>query len=372
MRLLLLVPVLACANPLFAQDDLLHSASRWTISPNGGSFAEEDGERILQLTGGSAALGDLLFESGTITFDVRLTPQPAFVGLRFRTRDRDGEHVYFRPHRSGFWDAIQYQPVMNGSTTWQLYQVEGFSQAVELPATQWLPVRLEVRGAWAELYVGSATEPTMRMPLEHGVTAGGLAFTAGFRDGNPDRATAGAFRRLRVRHRPPAGDAHDDGAEPSDDLIRTWTVSDPIPVDALPITAIPPVSGSARRVEAERHGVVNLNRYYAKVPGADRSAVTAQVTIDAPRAMRVPLAFDFSDDVSVFLGEDLLFSGSNGWQSRYPYYLGGLRPDALTNTVWLPLRGGSNHLTLVVSDEAFGWGFVARLGESDGLRVQVP
>lgn len=357
------------AASLSAQDNLLATAEAWTISPNGGRIADAGGEPVLQLTGGAAQLSGLTFESGTIAFEMRLTPRPAFVGLRFRAQDDASEHVYFRPHRSGFWDAIQYQPVMHSSTTWQLYQIDGFSQSVDLPPNEWIPVRLDVRGSWADLYVGQTREPTMRITLERSVISGGIAFTAGFRDGNPNRETAGAFRRLRVTPQPSGNHSRPEEPEPDDDLIRTWAISEPFAVNALPITELRP-SQATRTIRAERHGVINLNRHYSKVPDATRSAVLAAVTIDADRATRIPLALDFSDDVSVFLNGNLEFSGVNGWQSRYPYYLGGLRPDALTNTVWLDLRQGTNRLSLVVSDEAFGWGFVAELPATPGVRVR--
>jgi hypothetical protein len=41
--------------------------------------------------------------------------------------------------------------------------------------------------------------------------------------------------------------------------------------------------------------------------------------------------------------------------------MGLVRPEALRNTLWLPLERGDNRLVFVVADQAFGWGFAARL-----------
>jgi hypothetical protein len=209
----------------------------------------------------------------------------------------------------------------------------------------------------------------MRLELQRGVTKGGLAFSTSLPGGAKPGAAA-SFRRLWVEQRPATTTEAAHADAPADAFIRTWTVSHPIAVATLPITVIPTPSGQPTTVWAEPSGLVNLNRYLSKVEGAERSAVVADVEITADRAMHLPLAFDYSDDVSLFLNGKLLFSGTNAWESRYPYYLGALRPTVLTNTAWLDLVRGSNRLTLVVSDQAFGWGFIASLAPTPGLRVQ--
>ena len=75
-----------------------------------------------------------------------------------------------------------------------------------------------------------------------------------------------------------------------------------------------------------------------------------------------PVALDigYSDEVTVFLDGVPLFSGVNGWESRYPGYLGYVRLGS--DTVHLPLAVGANELVLAVTDDQrFGWGFAARL-----------
>jgi len=366
--LLLLFLSLASASVLSAQENLLASTDRWTLSP-GGAFTSEGGESVLRLTNGPAGLNDLVFENGSISFEMRLPPQRGFIGLLFRVGTQDAEHVYFRPHKSGEWDALQYQSIMNGSTTWQILSGPGFNQAVDLPADVWIPVRLDVDGTWAALFVGAMDSATMRMQLQRGVTKGGLAFSTSLPGGARPGAAA-SFRRLRVAPRPATASEAAHADAPADAFIRTWTVSQPIAAATLPITVIPTPAGASTTVWAEPSGLVNLNRYFSKVEGAERSAVVVGVEITADRAMRLPLAVDFSDDISLFLNAKLLFSGTNAWESRYPYYLGALNPAALTNTAWLDLRRGSNRLTLVVSDQTFGWGFIASLERTAGLRVK--
>ncbi|MFQ5350009.1 MAG: hypothetical protein ACE5EG_06175, partial [Thermoanaerobaculia bacterium] len=74
----------------------------------------------------------------------------------------------------------------------------------------------------------------------------------------------------------------------------------------------------------------------------------------------VPMEIGYSDEVTVFVNGVPLFSGVNGWESRYPGYLGHVRLG--NDTVHLPLGQGANELLLAVTDDQrFGWGFAARL-----------
>ncbi len=366
-----LLAILA-SSPIAAQENLLASHDRWTIAPaSGGSFERENGEFVLRLRSGNAKLDRLDFEDGTISFDLKLTHRAAFVGILFRAGERDAEHVYLRPHRSGLWDAIQYQPIMNGSSTWQLHRGEGYTGPVDLPHGQWFSVRLEIQGAHADLYVGETMVPTMQIALERGITSGGIAFTAGFRGAAPEGEIAGTFRRLIVDPWPAASGEWTREAPADDSFIRTWSVSQPFELPTLPATTLPARGDTRTVVEAEPRGLVNLSRNFARVSGAERSAVVAYVVIRATHSVQVPLDLDFSDDVSVFLNDQLLFTGTNAWESRYPFYLGTIAPDVLLNQVQLNLREGNNYLSLVVSERAFGWGFLARLERPSGVEIQV-
>ena len=82
------------------------------------------------------------------------------------------------------------------------------------------------------------------------------------------------------------------------------------------------------------------------------------------------MSFDFSDHVSVFLNGRLLFSGTNTWESRYPFYLGTIFPDNLAVTLMLNIQEGENRLTMLVSERFFGWGFAAKMVRPNGVSVR--
>ena len=68
----------------------------------------------------------------------------------------------------------------------------------------------------------------------------------------------------------------------------------------------------------------------------------------------------------VYLGDRLLYSGTNLYQSRDYRYLGTI---GLFDSVYLPLKKGRNNLWFAVSERFGGWGIIAALEDLDGLRI---
>ena len=65
---------------------------------------------------------DVSLQDGTVDFDMEVTSHRSFVYVQFRMQDDENhEEIYFRPHKSSLPDAIQYAPVWNAESTWQLY-----------------------------------------------------------------------------------------------------------------------------------------------------------------------------------------------------------------------------------------------------------
>ncbi|MFH1143381.1 MAG: hypothetical protein V1774_02415, partial [Candidatus Eisenbacteria bacterium] len=139
---------------------------------------------------GTALLRDLEFGDGVIEVDVAVDGRRSYPGIFFRAASdslpaapggspgvpANCERLYLRPHRAGLYpDAIQYAPVVNGVTGWQLYSGEGCTAGIELPADQWIHLRLEVQDSQARLFMGAATAPALEIPvLGHGNRRGRL------------------------------------------------------------------------------------------------------------------------------------------------------------------------------------------------------
>ncbi|HYU99818.1 MAG TPA: hypothetical protein VE977_13390, partial [Pyrinomonadaceae bacterium] len=91
--------------------------------------------------------------------------------------------------------------------------------------------------------------------------------------------------------------------------------------------------------------------------------VYARTNIDSDREQVKKLYLGYSDEVSVFLNGKILFRGRSAQNFRDPGFLGIVNPE--NDTVYLPLKKGSNELMLAVSELGGGWGFICRLAELD-------
>jgi hypothetical protein len=94
--------------------------------------------------------------------------------------------------------------------------------------------------------------------------------------------------------------------------------------------------------------------------------VFARTRIESDREQVKKLYIGYSDDVSVFLNGQILWRGRSAQGFRDPGFLGIV--DAENDAVYLPLKKGSNELTLAVSELGGGWGFICRFADVDGIR----
>ena len=80
-------------------------------------------------------------------------------------------------------------------------------------------------------------------------------------------------------------------------------------------------------------------------PQPGMKVVYARTTIDSDRDQVKKLYIGYSDDVSVFVNGDLVYSGINGWDSRSPAFASFV--DARWESVSLPFKAGENEVVLV-------------------------
>jgi hypothetical protein len=129
-----------------------------------------------------------------------------------------------------------------------------------------------------------------------------------------------------------------------------------------------------QEVTAEPPGFVVINRYrkgpdliptfardFSKrlEPQKGMQLVYARTTIVSGRDDVKKLNIGYSDDVSVFLNDRILYRGRSAQRFRDPGFLGIVNPE--NDAVFLPLKKGENELMLAVSELTGGWGFICRL-----------
>jgi|SRR5579871_2098557 len=368
---------LLCATPSHSRAEqtltVPPDSQRWDLQGEA-KASEYQGRKCLYLDGGAAVLKDFEMRDGVIDVDVATTAVRGFLGIMFRISagGENAEEVYLRPHKSGFPDAMQYTPVLNTGRNWQIYNGPGFTGAVDIPRGVWFHVRLQAAGAQAKLYVKDMDQAALVMnDLKSSVQKGQVALIV--------LAGTTYFSNFEVRTTP---DAPWERHFPpmATGALTKWSLSPSYYALALdlerPMTADERDAIHWQDVETEPPGFVVINRYrqspHLRVtfegdfskrlePQPGMQVVYAKTTIDAARGELKKLEIGYSDDVSVFLNGRILWRGRSAQGFRDPGFLGIMNPE--NDTVYLPLKKGSNELMLAVSELGGGWGFICRLAD---------
>ncbi len=359
-KLLIMIGVSTVCASVFAQEAFIpFDAGHWNL--DNARVSEQAGR---QAVSGLAVLKDVEFEDGVIEFDVwapdvRSTGGRAYPGVIFRMQSpQQAERLYIRPHRAGLYaDAIQYTPVFNGVAGWQLYSGGGFTNTLQFPFNTWVPVRIEVAGRQARVFVGSSGSPALVVhDLKHGLSKGAVAL---YGEGSA------FFSNFRCEHDktpelppPPPADAVPG-------TLIDWELSRGFPALLLDTEQYPDAKMLAdanwRKVSAEPSGLVDVSRSVV-FNGIEPECVLARTVIRSDgRRTAMKIDFGYSDAVSIFLNGALVFAGDSSYRLRDSAFLGIV---GYFDSVNLPLRKGRNELLLAVSEGFGGWGFMARDAEA--------
>jgi hypothetical protein len=364
------------ASPAFAQSEAVPFDGGWELKGQSVRIEHADAEDVLSVENGFAYRRDVRLQDGTIDFDVQLTRRRSFVYVMFRmASDREYEEIYLRPHKSSLPDAIQYAPVYQGASAWQLYHGPGATAAVAFEPGAWTHVRLVLRGEKAALFVGDLAKPALVVPRLARAAAPGYVALRGFAPAGSGSGPVARYANVRIHAGAAAFAFPADGpASPPDGSVRAWSVSRAFapPKDGgVPTLPGADVLGELRAVEALPGGLVELHRYVKLPdPGVRDTAAVARVRVRAARAGLVRFELGFSDVATVFLNGRPLFHGDQHYSFDNP------RQEGLIHygqaAVFLPLEKGDNDLAVLVSDVFGGWGLMGRFPDSSGLEVSVP
>jgi hypothetical protein len=374
---LALVWLLTSAAPAWSQQSLELSGYTWTGTAPDVVVEEHLGRRALRLRSGAVVLQDVTFESGVIEYDVATTGHRSFVGVAFRLREAPRvayEHFYMRPHQTGRFDATQYTPDIGGLAAWQLYPEH--NAAVDIPANEWVHVRLVVSGERMEAWVGDGQEPVLVVDdLRLARVPGAVALTSNFPEAASLDLYPTAFSNVVVTPEvaPPAPSASSPVSEgvSAPGTVTEWALSASVPGGPGHVTELDPeVLGglSWDVVPTDALGRLNIAEHRAFADGAQEGRIYARVVIHAEEPRLAPLGFGFSDRGSIFLNGRLLLTADNTYRSRSGRYLGVM--TVTNDNVYLPLEAGANELVVAVTEAFGGWGLVARIGAPEGTRVE--
>jgi hypothetical protein len=380
-RILAFVPALA-ASAAHAQSQ---AGSVWNLDYAKVADGPPPQPNHIALVAGMATRPDLRLQDGLIEFDLA-PPSERFAGVAFRMRSSANyEIVYFRPSDDGTrWAAMQYQPVFDGETTWQLYHGAGYEGPV--PASlggKDLHVRILLSGSRADVLLGDDTVPAMRVPrLLPASGEGDVGFWVAPGVHATPRPTV--LHNLRVDRTAALTLAPAPMPASDPTQLNAWLLSARMPSDSIfPPATLPDFvmrgTGKWMNATAEPGGLINLNRHLGNAAGAQKTNVFggagwgiayARVRIVSDREQTRRLSFSYSDGIGVYVDAKRVFVGRNDSDSRYAGYLGIVGAEA--DGVDLRLKRGATDVVLAVTDKAFGWGFRAKLDSLIGIVVDAP
>jgi hypothetical protein len=349
------------------------SAARWRFRAETARVEPKLGRQSLFLQRGYAYLDAAAFADGSVEVDVAVPRQRTFVGIAFRVvSDGNHEEVYLRPHKSGLDDALQYEPLFDGSSTWQLYSAPHYMRPAEVPKEQWFHLEIRFAGSQASVFLDSET-PLMVVPdLKRGPGPGGIGLWGG---------PAGAwFSKLRYQ---PAPAAPPPAAKPhayAPGVVTTWELSEAFDAEGALPEAIPTIT-RWEPVSVEPPGMLVIDRHrkssgrlppsmdYEKRLGRaeGRRIVYARATVESDRAQVKRMAFGYSDEICVFVDGRVVFTGRSPFRFRDPGFMGVM--DVENDALYLPLREGRNEIVMAVAEYFGGWGLIARFEDPAGLRL---
>ncbi|MFC1563422.1 SMP-30/gluconolactonase/LRE family protein [candidate division KSB1 bacterium] len=352
--IVLLIVSLICV-PVYGQTDVIEfDSDKWDVQF--GRVEEYLGRNSFY---GRADLRDVEFENGVIEYDVAFEGDRCFAGVLFRVKDAgNAENFYMRPHKSNLPDALQFQSIINGQSSWQLYSNEGFIAAAKIPHKQWIHVKMEVSGKNARIFLDNSEEPAIVIrDLKRGVDKGGITVA-----GPGNRLAHFANFKYRI-----------DESLVFDDppiykmpfgMITDWEVSEPVDFYNVDMYSFPDKKDlnelEWKKAECEHTGLVNIARYFtrpANVPFASYVRTYIDSDIDELRRFN----FGYSDVITIFLNGREMFTGFSDFRRRDELFLGTV---GLFDFVYLPLKKGRNELIMTVVDVFGGWGFLMKDAEA--------
>lgn len=344
----------------------------WEIAGDA-AVGQVDGRTVLNLRQANVERAGLTFTDGTIEFDMKVTGRRTFIGVKFRAEDGTGEDIYFRPHKSGLPDAIQYDATFQEAGGWQLYHGPDATAFAWYEPGTWTHVRVEVKGEQAAVFLGDSDEPALvTHHLRSGRTSGRMGFWATQPGATQDDPWTVSLADVTVRR----GEtryafAPQPAEEPAVGIIRRWSLSAGRQGEAADLDALPADLDGGRWTtgEAEPTGLLNLD-HLVKRPERGPALAFARIRIRAESARTVRLDLGYSDNTTVFLDGRPVFTGRFSYSYNFPRRDGLITPDQAT--AHLSLTPGDHEVVVAVSDVFGGWGLMGRILDRNGIQILEP
>ncbi len=328
-------------------------------------FTAYKGKPALYLENGRALLKNSNFKNGIIDYDVSFEQGRKFIGVHFRIQDPiNYEEYYLRAHQSGNPDAMQYTPVFNGNSGWQLYYGEGYSTAYHYNFKEWIHIRLVISNDKMDVFINDMSQPVLHVnDLKMDAIAGGLGFGS--------QLGGAYFANLTVQSmdNPNLASSIEKLPEPEIGTILQWKVSSAfdksklISVNNLKDFALSK-NADWKSLDTEYTGTLNLSR--VSQVSKQTNTVLVKVVIVSGKNQIKRLDFGYSDGAILYVNDKIIYSGQRKFRSRDYRYLGTI---GYFDAVFLNLTKGKNVITFAVTESFGGWGLKAKFENLEGVSL---
>lgn len=367
----------ATAIPIPIPIPIPMNAEHWLSTGNATFTADAHApDGALEVSKGSVQAKDLIFEDGTIEFDMFM-PEHGILGMRLRAQDRDNaEALYFRPQKDceHSSDCLQYMPLEHGAFEWDLFPE--YQSAAPIHTLSWNHVRVVVMGRTMRVYVNHARQPTLSVDhMEGAALSGALMF------GGPAK-----YQHLVITPAPSSLAASRTAPERRDGFLRHWQMSSAsvlpsihdtsldVPIGVQPPYASMPAEGGAwKTITAETKGLVNFSHELGSAKDAAVISVAwAKTTLVSDKAQSKTVKIGWVREIWVYVNGVLVFDGRN-IEGLPAAKVDGQRISLENGTFRLPLNKGKNEIAIALDDnlpgnmQHFGWGMELKLDDATGI-----
>lgn len=322
-------------------DDL----EKFDLGDSGARPSEWKGRKALYLEKMNSAVflrDEVSYQSFRLQAEVAIPGEVGFIGFVFGAKDSTNyELVYLAPVE------IQYDPVMNGSMTWQIYNGPSYQKPLPNTTGTWQKFTVEVQAEGARVYLWDSTDPLLIISnLQHGGKIGKVGVW---------NFLPSYIRNLSIEEIDPVPmlkRTTDFNKLKSETFITEWLVSNPFFKDK-------PEEQNWTKAFVEENGTLNINRLHRAEPGA---VVEVKSMIMLPEEQETLLSLGFSDSIRLWINDKEVYQGD--WYWSPPTDDGRIRPDFASVPVnW---KKGVNAIRAEISQrESFGWGLTVRTGLSN-------
>jgi hypothetical protein len=290
-------------------------------------------------------------------------------GIGFRANNLfNYEFLYFRSNELISDNTIQYVPIYNGSTGWQLYPTPEYQKKADFSMVDWFHVTIEAKNNILKLFINNKEKPTMEIDLiRSDLSIGQILLKSEF---DPFY-----YANLKIEEieNNVNGTLKDVG---NNTHINEWLVSEQFVLNESWLfwssgSFLESLKGW-QKIKADRNGLVNLSKYFEH----PKNAAAVKKIIVSESDITKKLLFDYTHTLVVILNSEVIFYGKE-MDKLGRMYDGERQID-------IHLKEGKNELLMIIAGDseiygdgvlyqgrkqAANWGYIARFDDYKGITL---